>query len=58
MANRFLAHLVSKMMNLAEKWEFRPLYSNPCKHVDHYKEKPREVYLTLDQLERVGLSYA
>jgi len=55
MANRFLS-LVSKMMNLAEKWEFRPLYSNPCKHVDHYKEKPREVYLTLDQLERVGLA--
>ena len=55
MANRFLA-LFSKMMNLAEKWEFRPLYSNPCKHVDRYKEKPREVYLTLDQLERVGLA--
>mgnify|MGYP003328456643 CR=1 FL=1 len=55
MANRFLS-LISKMMNLAEKWEFRPLYSNPCKHVDHYKEKPREVYLTLDQLERVGLA--
>ena len=55
MANRFLS-LVSKMMNLAEKWEFRPLYSNPCKHVDRYKEKPREVYLTLDQLERVGLA--
>ena len=35
MANRFLA-LLSKMMNLAEKWEFRPLYSNPCKHVDRY----------------------
>ena len=53
MANRFLA-LLSKMMNLAEKWEFRPLYSNPCKHVDRYPEKPREVYLMMDELERVG----
>ena len=52
-ANRFLS-LLSKMMNLAEKWEFRPLYSNPCKHVDRYKEKPREVYLMMDELERVG----
>ena len=55
MANRFLA-LMSKMMNLAEKWEFRALNSNPCRHIDRYKEKPREVYLTLDQLERVGLA--
>jgi integrase len=53
MANRFLA-LLSKMMNLAEKWEFRPLYSNPCKHVDRYKEEPRKIYLKMDELERVG----
>ena len=53
MANRFLA-LFSKMMNLAEKWEFRPLYSNPCKHVDRYPEKPRKVYLMTNELERVG----
>ena len=53
MANRFLA-LLSKMMNLAEKWEFRPLYSNPCKHVDRYPEEPRKVYLKMSQLERVG----
>ena len=52
-ANRFLS-LLSKMMNLAEKWEFRPLYSNPCKHVDRYKEDPRKVYLEMDELERVG----
>jgi len=55
MANRFLA-LISKMMNLAEKWEFRQLNSNPCKHIDRNPEKAREVYLTLDQLERVGLA--
>jgi len=55
MANRFLA-LVSKMMNLAEKWEFRSLNTNPCKHIDRNPEKAREVYLSLDQLERVGLA--
>ena len=32
MANSFFA-LVSKMMNLAEKWDFRPLNTNPCKHI-------------------------
>ena len=52
-ANRFLS-LLSKMMNLAEKWEFRPSYSNPCKHVERYKEDPRKVYLEMDELERVG----
>ena len=52
-ANRFVA-LLSTMMNLAEKWEYRPQNTNPCKYVDRYKEKPREVYLTLDQLESVG----
>ena len=53
MANRFLA-LISTMMNLAEKWEYRPQNTNPCKYVDRYKEKKRQVYLSMDQLERVG----
>ena len=52
-ANRFVA-LLSTMMNLAEKWEYRQQNTNPCQYVDRYKEKPREVYLTLDQLESVG----
>lgn len=54
-ANRFLS-LMSKMMNLAEKWDYRPLNSNPCRHVDRYKEEGREVYLTMDQIERIGLA--
>jgi integrase len=53
MANRFLA-LISTMMNLAEKWEYRPQNTNPCKYVDRYKEKKRQVYLSMDQLEKVG----
>ena len=54
-ANRMLA-LLSKMMNLAEKWEYRPLNSNPCKHIDRYKEQGREVYLTMSQIEKIGLA--
>ena len=53
MANRFLA-LFSTMMNLAEKWEYRLLNTNPCIHVDRYKEKPRETFLSMQQLERIG----
>jgi integrase len=53
MANRFLA-LFSTMMNLAEKWEYRLLNTNPCIHVDRYKEKPRETFLSMEQLERIG----
>ena len=53
MANRLLA-LISTMMNLAEKWEYRPQNTNPCKFVDRYKENKRQVYLSMDQLERVG----
>ena len=53
-ANRLLS-LISKMMNLAEKWNYRQLYSNPCRHIDRYKEKGREVYLTMDQIEKIGL---
>ena len=37
-ANRMLS-LLSKMMNLAEKWEYIPQYSNPCRHIDKYKEE-------------------
>ena len=53
MANRLLA-LISTMMNLAEKWEYRDQNTNPCKFVDRYKENKRQVYLSMDQLERVG----
>jgi integrase len=44
-ANRVLA-LVSKMLNLAETWGMRPDGSNPCRHVEKFRERPRERYLT------------
>lgn len=52
-ANRVLA-LLSKMMNLAEKWGLRPDGSNPCRYVEKYKEVKRERFLTGDELARLG----
>lgn len=47
-ANRVRAQL-SKMLNLAEKWEMRPLGSNPCKHIGRYKENKRKRYMDRDE---------
>jgi hypothetical protein len=42
-ANRVLA-LLSKMLNLAEVWGYRPDGSNPCRHIEKYKEQARQRY--------------
>ena len=52
-ANRFLS-LMSKMMNLAERWEYRQLNSNPCRHIERYKEEGRQIYLSMEQIEKIG----
>ena len=52
-ANRVLA-LMSKLFNLAEKWEMRSDGSNPCRHVTKFKEYARDRYLTGDELVRLG----
>lgn len=52
-ANRVLA-LLSRLMTLAEVWELRPAGSNPCRHVERFKEKPRNRYLGHDELDRLG----
>ena len=52
-ANRTLA-LLSKMMNLAEKWGLRLDGSNPCRHVDKYPERKMERFLSVDELGRLG----
>lgn len=56
-ANRVLA-LLSKMFNLAEKWGLRNDGSNPCRHVERYKEKKRERYLSTDELTRLSQAIA
>lgn len=52
-ANRVLA-LLSKLMNLAERWGNRPDGSNPCRHVEKYRENKRERFLTAEELMRLG----
>jgi len=52
-ANRCLA-LLSKMMNLAERWGERPDGSNPCRHVEKYRENKRYRFLSADELARLG----
>jgi hypothetical protein len=52
-ANRVLG-LVSKMMNLAERWRLREDGSNPTRHVEKYRERHRERYLSQEELVRLG----
>ena len=51
--NRVLA-LLSKMMNLAEKWGIRPDGSNPCRHVEKFKERKRQRFLLGAELASLG----
>lgn len=52
-ANRVLA-LCSKLFNLAERWGVRPDGSNPCRHIERYKERRRERYLSSAELAQLG----
>ena len=52
-ANRALA-LLSKAMNLAEVWGWRPDGSNPTRHVRKFAEKRRERFLSPAELGRLG----
>jgi integrase len=52
-ANRVLAVLTT-LFNLAEKWGLRPDGSNPCRHVQKYKEQKRERFLSGAELNRLG----
>lgn len=52
-ANRILA-LLSSMFTLAERWGYRPEGSNPCRHVQRYKEGKRERYLSTAEVVRLG----
>jgi len=54
-ANRVLA-LLSKMLNLAEAWGYRPDGSNPCRHIEKYKEQARQRYLNNGELCQLGVA--
>ena len=51
--NRALA-ILGKMFNLAERWGFRPDGSNPCRHVERFREQRRERFLSSAELARLG----
>lgn len=52
-ANRALA-VLSKMLNLAERWGVRPMNSNPCRYVERYKERKCERFLSREELGQLG----
>lgn len=54
-ANRALA-LLSKLFNLSEKWGLRADGTNPCRHVEKYREEKKERYLTPEELSRLGVA--
>ena len=53
MANHVVA-MLSKMFSLAETWDVVPRGHNPCKAVSHYREQPRERFLTPEEYRSVG----
>jgi integrase len=52
-ANRTLA-LLSKFFNWTEKHGLRPDGSNPCRHIEKYRESRRERFLSEAELSRLG----
>jgi integrase len=52
-ANRVLA-LLSKFFNWAERHGLRPDGSNPCRHIEKYREQRRERFLSQAELARLG----
>ena len=56
-ANRTLA-LLSKFFNWCEKHGYRTDSSNPCRHIEKYKEQRRERFLSPLELARLGNALA
>ena len=52
-ANRVLA-VLSKLFNWAERHGHRPDGSNPCRHVEKFKEVKRERFLSRSEMSRLG----
>ncbi len=54
-ANRLVA-MLSKLFNMAEKWELRVDGVNPCRHVERNPENKRQRYLSADEITALGNS--
>ena len=53
MANHVVG-MLSKMFSLAQTWDLVPRGRNPCRAVNHYREQPRERFLTPEEYRSVG----
>jgi integrase len=56
-ANRTLL-VISKLMNMAERWGLRPDGTNPCRHVERNPEQARQRYLAPEEFQRLGAALA
>ncbi len=52
-ANRVLA-VLSKMFGMAEVWGLRPMQTNPVYRIERYRERPRDRFLSDEELTRLG----
>ena len=52
-ANRLMG-LLSKMFNMAERWNYRPRHSNPVENIQKYKEEKRQRFLSEVELTKLG----
>ncbi len=52
-ANRTVA-VLSKFFNWCEQNGLRPDQTNPCRHIEKYKEEKRERYLSPDEFKNLG----
>lgn len=56
-ANRVLA-LLSKLLNLAEAWEWRVQGTNPCRFVEKFSESPRQRFLSGNEIAAIKAASA
>ena len=54
--NRTLA-FASHLFNLVERWEWRPLHSNPTVHIDRSREEPRDRTLAPSEMAALGRAF-
>ena len=52
-ANRTVA-VISRMFNFAERWGWRDMGSNPCRHIERYPERARRRYATAKEIAKLG----
>jgi integrase len=45
--------VLSKALNLAELWGYRPNHSNPCLHIKKYGENKRERFLNQEEMNQL-----